>query len=326
MSKIFVNRFPPLFNHKQPTTFNSRQTNTKRPRRTQLTPSKSRHQLPAPISPNQQQTSAPAAPSNPSSSHPSPSPKQLTAPQAAKIPLAHTQGPLSPSPDTEHVADYDVLAKFPTELFDDLEEIDKHAALVAGASGDAVELLLSDIAESIAEITIETKNPKMFVVIVHGPDTIEVADKYHILKVKLKNGEEEYVLDLTSAKHGYPDLVVPWSEYLSTRVGKALATEGFGSTRDRLLERVEKPTIKGALVRINKQVVEAVGIALKKIEQGQGIRFFDLKKMVYFSFEQLAKDTATYTGIIIQSLLDLMKKSDEEKAKLMGGDVSLVKE
>ncbi|KAF8860519.1 hypothetical protein BDZ45DRAFT_800687 [Acephala macrosclerotiorum] len=201
------------------------------------------------------------------------------------------------------IADFDMLLKFPREMFDNLEETSKQAALVARAGREAVawmrhavNFLISKIAETIEELTIEAKNPKLSVLVVHGPDTVEVADKQRLLKVKLKNGGEEYALDLASAKYGYSNPV-------------------------RYLKPTEERAVEGGLVRINKQIGEVIAISLRKIEKGQNLEFANLEKIVQFGFEQLIKDVAMYTGMTIHTLLNPMEKTcEEERVKLGLGE------
>jgi hypothetical protein len=64
-------------------------------------------------------------------------------------------------------------------------------------------------------------------------DTRDLA--YQILKIKLKDVSEEYILDLSGAQYGYHDPVIWGAHYSRTRVSEFARMETFGASRDFLL-------------------------------------------------------------------------------------------
>jgi len=66
--------------------------------------------------------------------------------------------------------------------------------------------------------------------------------EHQVLKIKLKGGGEEYILDLSGAQYGYHEPVISWVDYIESRAGAAwgdidckLCNRGFGGGRHSLL-------------------------------------------------------------------------------------------
>ena len=55
------------------------------------------------------------------------------------------------------------------------------------------------------------------------------------------NGGECYALDVTGSQHGYDESVIPWEQYLTSRVMKVLKRHEFGETRKQVLSDHKKP-------------------------------------------------------------------------------------
>jgi hypothetical protein len=50
---------------------------------------------------------------------------------------------------------------------------------------------------------------------------------HEVLKVTLKDGEEQYALDLAGAQYGYYTPAIPWEEYVEARVENFIDRPGF---------------------------------------------------------------------------------------------------
>jgi hypothetical protein len=97
----------------------------------------------------------------------------------------------------------------------------------------------------IEELTVKTKKPKreLVAVDIHGKPA-EIDFHHEILKVKLKNGGGEYVLDLAEAQFEYYEPVAPWKTFEEKRVHRFVIDrrfdldkkKPFGAMKRRLLE------------------------------------------------------------------------------------------
>jgi hypothetical protein len=50
---------------------------------------------------------------------------------------------------------------------------------------------------------------------------LESEEEQQVLKIKLKGGGEEYILDLSGAQYGYHEPVISWVDYIESRAGAA---------------------------------------------------------------------------------------------------------
>lgn len=100
---------------------------------------------------------------------------------------------------------------------------------------------LIGICSNIHELDLRPKNIKLRAVYVgfDGKTKNATRLRHSIVLATTKSGEV-YALDVTGSQHGYDESVVPWEQYVTSRVWKILRCREFGEARQEILSNLGK--------------------------------------------------------------------------------------
>lgn len=133
---------------------------------------------------------------------------------------------------------------------------------------------------------------------------------HEILRFRLKDSQEFYVLDLSSAQYGYHEPIMPYEEYHSKHIVEVHSVHDFGSLREWYMQ---KHTENGWwFLNASTSTVLKGTILLVENEMD-----FDLKSVLSGSTENFVRGkeilVAALDLALKEFLKDLRKSAEEEK-------------
>lgn len=169
---------------------------------------------------------------------------------------------------------------------------------------------MSGLAAHIEEVYIEVKDPQMEIITVDqlsGQQCL-LPGTHIILKVTLKEGGEQYALDLASAQFGCFEPIIPWSAYIKTAL--VLKTQYFGAHKAHLMKQRWTQGIFAACVNLHAEASRTLLMGMIKWESSQTVTF---KSMFLNS---LATFESCQTGLVKKMEVELQKHLVDIKGEL----------
>ncbi|KAH7386503.1 hypothetical protein BKA64DRAFT_711727 [Cadophora sp. MPI-SDFR-AT-0126] len=224
-------------------------------------------------------------------------------------------------------ADIDCLIPFPANLCQ--TEEDKKSVLVHLACDDAsawlhdiLKYTLAGIASNIVEVRGVVQNKKLEIIAIDVLGNLQNTDFEHeFLKIKLVNGGEEYGLDLSSAQFGYYEPIVPWRQYLQTRISKLVSRQQFnypGGARDRLVAGKGDTDVEGLVAGLNMESSRALVSSTKEWESETNMTILKMLKLPHQEFKMMEKQLVDFIADNLEWYLTFLReKAGKAKAKFM---------
>ena len=142
--------------------------------------------------------------------------------------------------------------------------------------------------------------------------------QHELFKVTLKNGGETFALNLSGAPSGYYEPVIPWDEYVETRVESMYPGECFhtlGGFRASLEERLERGELSiecSAFTALNLRTSKALRTVTIKWEQVNNTTVGAMLKSQPEVFEAKSQELVDYIAVSLQGYLDYVSQQVAE--------------
>ncbi|TVY73477.1 hypothetical protein LSUE1_G007415 [Lachnellula suecica] len=158
----------------------------------------------------------------------------------------------------------DLLFPFDPSVVSD--PLDKASILTYMACGDAVawmhdlvKYVLPDLCSKFKEMRVMIQNRERHLVMVTEGEEHSSDQPHCILKVKLKNSDEWYIVDLAGAQYGFFEPIVPAVMYEKSYVRSHIDSHGaeyFGQGKEVLIQFSQMPVLAGNSCKLNHVISE----------------------------------------------------------------------
>jgi hypothetical protein len=143
--------------------------------------------------------------------------------------------------------------------------------------------------------------------------------RHDIIKFEQTIGSCEYVLDLTGAQFGHYEPLIPWHEYVITRVGYFEADAGnryFGGRKAELEELSGVQNAMGAIFTINKSTSRELRRVINEWEKENSLTVREMFKLPEGNFKEKQQKLVDRIGLELELFLararDIFAKSDTD--------------
>ncbi|KAM3075308.1 Vacuolar protein sorting-associated protein atg6 [Clarireedia jacksonii] len=222
-----------------------------------------------------------------------------------------------------------ILHKFPEGL--EITEEDRKSALSFMACSDVMLYMngiithfLKGVVSEITELCFIVKNARRLTKAVTHTGVIDhIAYPHSVLKVTLKHGGGEYVLDLTCAQHGYLTPVVPFTAYSDLRIERVISCQEFGDAKGAYLTFAAMLPGGYEHSLVNENVHVALSEATNEWENLKGMKVLTLLKLPGDEFEQKQKTLLDFVKGSVENSRDYFMKMNKAlgSIKASGGIV-----
>ena len=94
---------------------------------------------------------------------------------------------------------------------------------------------LIDVCRKIQEIVVDSKNDKLTIIVFDSKGEADLVNYSHqLIKATTKSGES-FALDLTGSQYGYDEPVIPWTQYVKSRLKYCRSIDAFGNERRQVI-------------------------------------------------------------------------------------------
>ncbi|GAB7337245.1 hypothetical protein MBLNU457_g2618t1 [Dothideomycetes sp. NU457] len=122
-------------------------------------------------------------------------------------------------------------------IWETLSDNDHATILTAGNRFDAlmhcdatVKAYIGGLCERIEEVTVYVQKPERLVAMINQLGDIQKNDEYCVLKVTLRNGAGDFIIDLSGAQFGFYDYLVPYQTFHERQIHNVRFERKWGRT------------------------------------------------------------------------------------------------